>query len=150
MKSLSMSLAVVGLFAFSLIVSAEDVAKEVELTCPVAGKAAGSVTAEYRGGEIALCCNKCKAAFEKDPAKFAVKANHQLLVSGQAEQVKCPFTGGKLNPATAIKADGTEVAFCCNKCKGKASNAEGDALLTLLFSDAAFDKGFAMKEATEK
>ena len=151
MKSFGMSVAVASLFAFALVVSAEEAAQDVVLKCPVSGKDIGSVTADYKGGEVALCCANCKAAFEKDATKFAVKANHQLVASKQAKQVKCPFTGGKLNPAATVSVAGTDVAFCCNNCKGKASKAEGDELLTLLFSDKAFEKGFEVKkEEVEK
>jgi YHS domain-containing protein len=113
--------------------------------CPVSGKAAKDIdgsSVDYKGGKVYLCCAGCPKAFEKDTAKFAAKANQQLYQTGQAKLVKCPITGKKLNPETKISVAGTDVCFCCNGCKGKASKAEGDAQLELVFGDKAFEKGF--------
>jgi hypothetical protein len=92
-----------------------------------------------------MCCPGCPGAFEKNTSKYAAKANHQLVLTGQAKQVECPLTGGKLNPDTAIEVCGTKVSFCCNGCKGKVAKAEGDAQIALVFGDKAFEKGFKVK-----
>lgn len=43
-------------------------------TCPVADKPIDpNQTVEHDGRRIAFCCGKCKAAFEKEPAKFLAK-----------------------------------------------------------------------------
>lgn len=43
----------------------------VNETCPVAGKAVDAAFfVDFEGKRIGFCCGKCKAAFEKDPAKF--------------------------------------------------------------------------------
>ena len=81
-----------------------------------------------------------------DTAKFAGKANAQLVQSGQAKQVKCPLSGGKLNPEQKTTVAGVEVGFCCDKCKGKVEGATGDEQLNLVLSDAAFKKGFEIKK----
>lgn len=48
--------------------------KPVNDTCPVADKPIDpNQTVEHDGRRVAFCCAKCKAAFEKDPAKFAAK-----------------------------------------------------------------------------
>jgi len=132
---------------------AEDKEKKEEFKakCPVSGGAAKKDHAvEYKGAKVYLCCDNCPKAFEKDTAKYSVKANHQLVVTGQAKAVKCPLSGGKLNDETKIKVGDTEVAFCCNNCKGKVEKAEGDAQLELVFSDKAFEKGFEVKKAEKK
>lgn len=116
--------------------------------CPVAGKPANpKCTAEYKGTTVALCCAKCKKAFTANPKKFAAKANLQLVATGKAKQVKCPFAGKPVNPAQSVKVAGTEVKFCCGGCKGKASKAKGDEQIKLIFNDKAFAKGF---EVTKK
>lgn len=108
--------------------------------CPVANKAVkADKTVDYKGGKVYFCCDNCPKAF--DAAKHGTKANHQLVVTGQAKQEKCPFTGGKLNPETKITVAGANVCFCCNMCKGKAEKAKGDEQVALIFSDAAFEKG---------
>lgn len=48
--------------------------KPVNDVCPVADKPIDPAqTLEFEGQRIAFCCAKCKAAFQKDPAKYAAK-----------------------------------------------------------------------------
>lgn len=109
-----------------------------------AGKdAKASNSLDYKGGKVYFCCQGCPKAFQKDTAKFAASANHQLVATGQAKQEKCPLSGGPINADTAIDVKGVKVAFCCEKCQGKAK--ESDDAVALLFSDAAFDKGFKVE-----
>ena len=45
---------------------------------------------------------------------------------------ECPFTHGRVNPATAVSYKGQNVGFCCNGCAGSwatLSDAEKDAKL---------------------
>ncbi|MEZ6045212.1 MAG: hypothetical protein R3C11_06440 [Planctomycetaceae bacterium] len=145
--------AVIACLSVSLLLvqslHSEEEAKEKQLLCPVSGKAVNmEQKVAYKNAEVYFCCGNCLAAFKEDPSKFAVKANHQLVASGQYEEVKCPLSGGKLNPDTAVTVADVEVTFCCNNCKGKVEGeADGDAKLALVFSDAAFEKGFAKKKA---
>ena len=134
----------VGLMAYA----AEEKAKEFKATCFLSGKAAlEDKTADYKGGKVYFCCENCPKAFAKDPAKFATKANQQLAATGQTTQAKCPLSGGKLNPDASSDVGGVKVGFCCNNCKGKVDEAKGDAKAELVFSDAAFAKGFEVKKA---
>lgn len=114
--------------------------------CPVSGKQVKAEAAvDYKGAKVYMCCPGCPTAFAKDTAKFATKANAQLVSTGQAEQAKCPISGGATKEGTEVQVAGTEIAFCCNKCQGKVAKAEGDDQLNLVFSDAAFAKGFKVK-----
>ncbi|RIK73797.1 MAG: hypothetical protein DCC68_24270 [Planctomycetota bacterium] len=121
------------------------------ITCPVSGKQVKADAAvDYKGAKVYMCCPNCPKAFAKDTAKFAAKANAQLVATGQAKQVKCPISGGPTKEGTEVKVGATEVAFCCNKCQGKVAKAKGDEQLGLVFSDAAFAKGFEVKKAESK
>jgi len=153
MKGFSMSFRNVGLLCCSLLAvgfvafAAEEKAKPFKATCPISGKPAlEDKTADYKGAKVYFCCGNCPAAFTKETAKFATKANHQLFATGQATEVKCPLSGGKLNPDAAVEIGGTKVAFCCENCQGKAKEAKGDAQVELVFSDTAFAKGFEIKK----
>ena len=130
-------------------VMAED-KKEVKLEgikCPVSGKAATENSVDYKGGKVYFCCENCPKAFSKDTAKFANKANAQLVATGQAKQAKCPLSGQALNPDTEITVAGAKVAFCCEKCQGKVAAAKGDEQIALVFSDKAFEKaGFKVEK----
>ena len=79
-------------------------AKEVKLdgvTCPVSGKAVKAEHAvAYKGAKAYFCCPNCPKAFAGDTAKFAAKANHQLVLTGQFKLAQCPLKQKPLNTAT--------------------------------------------------
>ena len=134
--------------ALLLTVGAEG-AKEApkKVNCPVAGKeisVADAKVAKYKGAKVYVCCNNCKGKLEADGSKFAAKANHQLVLTGQAKQNKCPIAGRPINKKMTVTVGGVKVGLCCGGCKAKATKAEGDAQVTLLFGDTAFEKGFAI------
>ena len=133
----------VGFMAFA----AEEKAKPFKATCPISGKPAlEDKTADYKGAKVYFCCGNCPAAFTKETAKYSTKANHQLFATGQATQVKCPLSGGKLNPDATVEIGGTKVGFCCENCQGKAKEAKGDAQVDLAITDAAFAKGIEVNK----
>ena len=137
-------------FAVLLVAAATVVAAEVKLDgvkCVVADRAANpEKSADYKGGKVYFCCGSCAGKFTSDSAKYATKANHQLVATKQFEQKACPFSGGDLNPDTAVKLSGVRVAFCCDNCKGKVESADGEGKkLDLVFDNKAFEKGFAKK-----
>ena len=120
-------------------------------TCPVSGKAAvkEQFTA-YKEKEVYFCCDKCKAKFEAEPAKFEVKANHQLVQTKQFKQTKCPISGEDFVKEQSSKVAKVNVRFCCEKCKGAVDSAEADKKLEMIFAEAAFKKAFvAVKKKSE-
>ena len=143
---------VTSIFAVLLVASATVIGADVNLEgvkCVVAPRdAQASKSADYKEGKVYFCCGNCAGKFASEPAKYAEKANAQLVATKQYEQKACPLSGGDLNPETAVTVAGTKVAFCCNNCKGKVESAEDAEKLTLVFSDKAFEKGFA--KTTEK
>jgi YHS domain-containing protein len=150
MKQVCMALCSVALLAIGLV-AAEEKEEKFSAKCPVSGKdAVETATGEYRGATVYFCCEGCPDAFTADTKKYAAAANAQLVQTEQATQIKCPFTGGKLNKDTAIKVGEVEVAFCCNNCKGKASEKSGAEQVALVFNDTAFDKGFEVKKAEKE
>lgn len=146
----STGLVAVVLFAGLSLTRAADEKDPLEgVKCLVSGKpAVAEQTAEYKEGKVYFCCPGCPAPFKKDTAKFATKANHQLVQTGQYEAAKCPLTGRPLNDKQTVEVAGVNVAFCCGNCKGKVAGAEPEEQLELVFADKAFDKGF--KKAEEK
>ena len=135
-----------------LLVASMTVAADVDLTdvkCVVAPKnATAGKSADYKDGKVYFCCGGCAGKFAADSKKYAVKANQQLVATKQYEQKKCPLSGGKLNPETAITLAGTKVSFCCNNCKGKVEGEKDEAKqLAMVFSEKAFAKAFQLKKA---
>ena len=115
------------------------------IKCPVSGKAVKEdKTVDYKGGKVYFCCENCPKAF--DAAKHGVKANHQLVATGQFTQKACPLSGQKVNAEKTAKVGGVEVAFCCEKCQGAVNKAEDDKQTELVFADKAFEKGFEKKK----
>jgi len=148
-KTTFLSVMVAAALCVSVSASAADISK---LKCPVSGKAASKDHAvAYKDAEVYFCCENCPKAFKENTAKYATRANLQLVASGQYKEVKCPLTGKALNPETATKVGGVSVEFCCNGCKGKieALKKKGDRL-KLVFNDEAFAKGFEKVSAPEK
>lgn len=65
---------VFAVLAFSFITAGFTSAAPVNTTCPVGSRPArADITSNYQGKEIAFCCNKCKAKFDAEPAKYTVK-----------------------------------------------------------------------------
>jgi YHS domain-containing protein len=149
---LALAFSAIGLVA-AVPASEEKKAEEkFSAKCPVSGAdAKKEQAAKYKDHEVYFCCEKCKAAFEKDSTKFVAKANHQLVETKQFVQVKCPLSGGPINKEQTVKVAGIDVAFCCDKCKGKTAEAKGDDQIAMVFGDDAFKKGFeAPKKDAEK
>ena len=140
------------LMVVALVAFAEDEKKkEFNHKCPVSGEAAKEdKTADYKGAKVYFCCENCPKAFAKDTAKYAEKANAQLVATGQFKQIKCPIAGRDLNPEAKIEVAGVTVNFCCMNCKGKAAAAKGDEQLKLIFADKAFDKSFEIVKKEKK
>jgi YHS domain-containing protein len=115
--------------------------------CPVTGAPISKdASVEYKGGKLYFCCPDCAAKFAKNKAKYATKANLQLVQTGQAKQKACPLTGAPVDDSTAIDVGGVKVAFCCGNCKAKVKEASAKAQLKMVFGDKAFDKAFAVSK----
>ena len=120
--------------------------KKADPKCPVSGKAIDKEhSVKHNGGTVYFCCPNCPKAFKAE--KHGAKANVQLIATGQAKQVKCVFTGGKLNPETKIEVGGVAVCFCCMNCQGKAQDKAGAEQINFIFNDKNFKKGFQVKQA---
>jgi YHS domain-containing protein len=143
--------AVISLAIATLLTATLYAADKVNLEkakCPISGKECVEESGvDYKGAKVYFCCTNCPKAFAKDKAKYAAKANMQLVATGQAKEVKCPLAGKPLNPETKISVDGVDVCFCCNSCKGSVTKLEGDEQIEKVFGDKAFEKGF---EVTKK
>jgi hypothetical protein len=139
--------AILVLFAMCALVAGPALALELaDVKCPVSGQdAKEESSASFKDGTIYFCCDGCPDVFAGDTAMYEDKAHHQLVMTGQYEQTKCPKTGRPLNPATTIDVAGVDVDFCCNGCKAWANESEGGELVAKIFNAVAFGKGFEKK-----
>lgn len=139
------ALAAPALLMTGLLLADEEAEKaEFSATCPVSGQPAKEASfVEYLGKKLYFCCDNCPKAYAADAEKYAVKANYQLLETGQMVQVACPFSGEAVNPDTVTEIAGVKVCFCCENCQAKAQKAAGDEQLALVFGDIS--KGFTLQ-----
>ena len=125
-----------------------------ETKCPMSGKPIDAEEfVEYKSSKVYMCCGNCVKGFAekvKTDETLAAKANHQLVATKQARQVKCALNGkGKINKKTLTKFASTEVGFCCKNCKGKFDEMEDDAKVQTVFGKN-FDAAFAVKAVKRK
>jgi YHS domain-containing protein len=119
----------------------------VGIKCPVSGNPAkADVTYPYKNGRLFFCSEAGPEAFMSDVAgNYAPKANHQLVATGQAIQVRCPMTGQPVKSGLKLNVSGVIVKFCSEKCLAEAEKTAERDRVHLLFNDGAFEKGFRMK-----
>ncbi len=150
------TLAMVGLCATAFVGAEEKKAAKQKdplkkVKCPISGNAVkAEAVAAYKDAKIYMCCEKCVAAFTKDSKKHAAKANHQLVLTKQAKQQKCPLSGRDLNNDAKTKVVGLTVKFCCENCQGKVAKMKEKEQIELVFNDKAFEKAFKVVKPKEK
>ena len=155
MKLRSLLVAASSIAVLTLTVFAAEEIKLKDIKCVMNPKAAAKAekSVDYKGGKVFFCCDNCPKAFTKKvktDKMVAAKGNHQLVATHQAEQTKCPFSGGPSKSATAITVAGAKIAFCCENCQAKAKKMTGDDQLVALFGDEAFKKaGFEVPHTSE-
>lgn len=147
------ALAMISIGALSAADDKEKADKKKDAAfCPVGGighDVDKEVVVKFEGGTINFCCEKCPPAFEKNTAKFAPNARHQLLATGQIVQIACPLTGKKLNPEQKTEVAGVEITFCCPNCKGRVAKAEKpEAKIAIVFAKSV--KGSKSFKKAEK
>jgi YHS domain-containing protein len=105
--------------------------KPINETCPVLDKPVDPAqTIEFEGRRIGFCCAKCKAAFQKEPAKYASKLPPKTDAPADKPadkptdkpadkpiNEKCPVSGEPIDAAHTIEFEGRRIGFCCGKCK---------------------------------
>lgn len=145
MKSRMLAASIAAVMMIVATIYADDKVSLEGIKCPLSGQPVkADKTVDYKGGKVYFCCENCPKSF--DAAKHGTKANHQLALTGQAKEIACPLSGGKLNADKTVKVAGVTVAFCCEKCQGAVSKAEGDKQIEMVFADKAFDKAYKVPE----
>lgn len=72
-------------------------------------------------GPVFFCCSDCVKKYQKNPAKYAKKANAQreALADTPKVQVTCPVSGEPVEGKVYIEHEGQKVYFCCKDCVSK-------------------------------
>ncbi len=120
------------------------------LKCPVSGHPANrEAAAKYKNAQVYFCCSDCIPAFKENTEKYRLKANQQLVLSGEYEQIACPLTGAKFNPGVKIKVGDVGVAFCCKNCQAKVAKVDAAEQCKLVFGEG-FEKAFALAKVNKE
>jgi YHS domain-containing protein len=120
------------------------------IKCVVNGdrNASPDAFADYRNSKVFLCCEQCTTQFESKISEFSTRANHQLVLTGQFKQTKCPISGGEIDSHVTANVGGTRVSFCCSSCLKKVDDTPAmKDRAEMVFGDKAFEKTFAPVEA---
>lgn len=150
--ALGLAVAASAMMALTASYAAEEgKEKKAAAVCPVSGQPIDKEhSVAYKGAEVYFCCPNCPKAFEKDTAKFATKANLQLVQTEQAVGKKCPLTGRPLNKEQMVSIEGVDVQFCCMNCKGKVAGMDKKEQVEAVFAEKPFEKGFEVKKKDKK
>ena len=122
---------------------------KTELTgikCIVSGKAINpDCSSRYLKGEVYFDCNASKLKYEADRKKFAIRANHQLVVTQQYWQANCPIRHKPVAESTEAKTQlaGAVIRFHCKHCQKKMmADLDQSKQIELVFSSPNFEKTF--------
>ena len=81
--------------------------QSVQITCPVMGdEVDGKTFIDFKGQNIAFCCDECPKKFSVTPAKYLAK-----LGKASTQQVHCPVTGQAIDPKISTDYQGKPVYF---------------------------------------
>ena len=106
---------------------------------------------QYKEGRVYFCCDSSADAFREDiklngDAQFTTKANHQLILTGQYVQKRCPISGEAIDKNLIVDIAGTKIGFSCDRCYNKVKNAGNlEAKAKLIFAESVFPKAFEKK-----
>jgi YHS domain-containing protein len=137
------SLLIVALCAASHLFAAE---KEFKATCPVAGKPASKdISMKFEGKKLYFDSQECMENFKKNRKPFVVKANRQLVETGQAVQVGCPTCGRPCVADFTLDVGGIKVLFGCPGSKGRVEVLEPEERIAAVFGGRSFSHAFTLQ-----
>lgn len=87
--------------------------EKIQVKCPVGGEPIDPKVSKKIGEQtVTFCCEKCAAAYEKEPAKYETK-----LRACFTYQTICPVGGEKIDPTAFVDLPtGERIYTCCKKC----------------------------------
>lgn len=139
-----------------LTVTATQAQDLTGVKCVTNGTKSASVdsSVDYKGGKVYFCCDHCADTFRKDvklneKAVHNLKANHQLVLTGQYVQKGCPMSGKEFDPDLMTEVGGVKIGFCNAGCMNQVKHA-GDlaAKSKFVFQEDAFKRAFSRKATT--
>ena len=153
-RRVAVRLLITMLCATSVSLGVSTLAQTIDgIKCIVSGdqNANREFKTAYADGEVYFCCESCKQTFVDATAAskndFVVKANHQLVLTGQYVQSTCPVSGSATSVGHESNVGGVEVASGCDKCQAQIDGLAGTkAKAEMVFGAESFAKHFVKKE----
>jgi YHS domain-containing protein len=123
--------ALLGFSATTLVGSAAENKKAAPpkpyplMTCVVSGEKLGGTMGDpyvftYEGREVKLCCQSCRAEFDKDAAKYVAKIDEAAKKVKPYPLTVCVVTGekfgGGMGDPYVFVYDSQEIKLCCKSC----------------------------------
>lgn len=113
--------------------------------CVVTGRQVGSeYSSKYKSGVVYFDCNNSRLKFDADPKWYATKANHQLVVTSQYFQSKCPVSQLEwVSSDHQLQIAGVQISCCCHRCLTQLKQIDdAKVLIERIFADRNFDSIF--------
>ena len=113
--------------------------------CVVSGKPATRYYfARFKQGRVYFDCNSSRLKFESNRNEFVTKANHQLVITEQYVQSRCPYKlAGVSTDSPSFQIAGVRIRTCCSGCLFELNAEKTDIQqIEFLFSDMQFKKIF--------
>lgn len=124
------------------------------IKCVVSGQAANKdYWCKFKKGKIFFDCNASRRKFLSEKTSFIIKANHQLAVTGQYVQIKCPIKLAAIDSQRQIKKSvaGVELQFCCEACqKQLVDKANAHEQIRFIFDNQRFNAIFQARTKTAR
>jgi YHS domain-containing protein len=101
--------------SFALFAAAPEL--KPQTACPISGeKIDKKVYSDYQGQRVYLCCDKCKAKFEKDPEKYMAKFEQEGILLENVQKTD-PVCGMAITDKKIYRDyKGRRVYFCSEDC----------------------------------
>lgn len=116
------------------------------IKCVVSGQTANEdYWCKFKKGKIFFDCNESRRKFLSEKTSFIVKANHQLAVTGQYIQVKCPIKSRAIDSKGQHETSvaGVGIHFCCAQCqKQLIERANVHEQIRFIFDNRKFNSVF--------
>ena len=140
------------LFLVALVAGIEqDIESKIEpnltgIKCVVSGKGVNkNYSCPFKKGKVFFDCNESRRKFIDDRTAYIIKANHQLAVTGQYFQTKCPIKNSQIDRNSKVRKSiaGVEIGFCCRACVDQISTkANIHEQIRFIFDNRKFNSIF--------
>ncbi|MEM1305121.1 MAG: hypothetical protein AAGG46_09495 [Planctomycetota bacterium] len=97
---------------------------------------------DYKGAKVFVCCKYCVKRMGKQAERYEAQANHQVVLTGQYVQTKCPLTGEAITAQSpTLKIEGVDVFFAEAAQQTQIKGLEVKEQIATVFGKEGFKTG---------